>query len=211
MSSQPGARPPSVRPPPRSRDRPYDSDDSADGPECRICGDPTVDEATGPLLAPCKCVGTLRHVHRGCLAYWRKKQLYATTPDGRASSYNACEVCGFEYRVQRGKLLPLSTRLRRAWREAGECLDARVVFVFSANVAAVIVAIALGALLVAAVTGSEVARNVASGLPPFGLVVFAFGCLFALAFLADDYVVWRRVVVALSDRDVTNDLILESE
>lgn len=39
---------------------------------CRICfSDDTQDPDLGKLLSPCRCRGTSRYVHQGCLARWR--------------------------------------------------------------------------------------------------------------------------------------------
>lgn len=52
-----------------------------EAPFCRIChGAATADD---PLLSPCRCRGTMAHVHRGCLAAWR-----------RASGKTRCDICG---------------------------------------------------------------------------------------------------------------------
>ncbi|EPS27270.1 hypothetical protein PDE_02213 [Penicillium oxalicum 114-2] len=82
---------------------------------CRICLDtvlPTVqpseflqrprvvyessDPELGRLLRPCKCKGSSRYVHEGCLQTWR----HADPRFGRRN-YWQCPTCGFQYRLKR--------------------------------------------------------------------------------------------------------------
>ncbi|KAJ5910906.1 uncharacterized protein N7473_000209 [Penicillium subrubescens] len=82
---------------------------------CRICLDtvlPTVqpseflqrprvvyestDPELGRLLRPCKCKGSSRYVHEGCLQTWR----HADPRYGRRN-YWQCPTCGFQYRLER--------------------------------------------------------------------------------------------------------------
>ncbi|KAL4876652.1 RING finger domain protein, partial [Aspergillus karnatakaensis] len=50
----------------------------------------------GRLLRPCKCKGSSRFVHEGCLQTWR----HADPGYGRRNYYN-CPTCGFQYRLER--------------------------------------------------------------------------------------------------------------
>jgi len=52
-----------------------------DGPQCRICLDNEGDD----LIAPCRCKGTQKYVHRSCLDNWR------STKEGFAFSH--CTEC----------------------------------------------------------------------------------------------------------------------
>lgn len=54
------------------------------------------DPELGRLLRPCKCKGSSRYVHEGCLQQWR-------TVDPRFPRRNFwnCPTCGFQYRLQR--------------------------------------------------------------------------------------------------------------
>ncbi|KAL5340387.1 hypothetical protein BJX70DRAFT_361634 [Aspergillus crustosus] len=54
------------------------------------------DSELGRLLRPCKCKGSSRHVHEGCLQTWR----HADPGYGRRNYYN-CPTCGFQYRLER--------------------------------------------------------------------------------------------------------------
>ncbi|XP_060752256.1 E3 ubiquitin-protein ligase MARCHF3-like isoform X1 [Tachysurus vachellii] len=61
-------------------------------PMCRICHDGGGQEE---LLSPCECAGTLGTIHRSCLEHWLS-----------ASSTSFCELCHFQFSVQR-KARPL--------------------------------------------------------------------------------------------------------
>ncbi|XP_062870521.1 E3 ubiquitin-protein ligase MARCHF3-like [Trichomycterus rosablanca] len=69
----------------------------ADRPMCRICHDGGGQEE---LLSPCECAGTLGTIHRSCLEHWLS-----------ASSTSFCELCHFQFSVQR-KARPLLEWLR---------------------------------------------------------------------------------------------------
>ncbi|KAJ1978517.1 hypothetical protein H4R34_003172 [Dimargaris verticillata] len=52
---------------------------------CRVCrGEATPDE---PLFHPCKCTGSIKHVHQDCLVEWLSH-----------SKKTKCELCGHEFR-----------------------------------------------------------------------------------------------------------------
>lgn len=53
------------------------------------------DPELGRLISPCKCKGSQKHVHEGCLQAWRN----ASPLSDR--NYWRCPTCQFEYRVQR--------------------------------------------------------------------------------------------------------------
>lgn len=44
-------------------------DDKSELPVCRICL-MEENEIDNPLFAPCKCSGSMRHIHHGCLKTW---------------------------------------------------------------------------------------------------------------------------------------------
>uniref|UniRef100_A0A1I8ART3 RING-CH-type domain-containing protein n=1 Tax=Steinernema glaseri TaxID=37863 RepID=A0A1I8ART3_9BILA len=59
-----------------------------DGPNCRIC----YCSADEPLCNPCKCTGTVRYVHQGCLDRWVEL---------RPSDWNGrCDVCQYKLRYE---------------------------------------------------------------------------------------------------------------
>jgi len=51
---------------------------------------------SGRLLRPCKCKGTSKYVHEGCLQAWRH-----TDPGYSKRNYWQCPTCGYRYRLQR--------------------------------------------------------------------------------------------------------------
>ena len=65
-------------------------------PMCRICFS---EEASrdDPLISPCLCSGSMRHVHVSCLNAWR-----AAAPDARAQF--RCDQCKYAYRIQRTRV-----------------------------------------------------------------------------------------------------------
>jgi E3 ubiquitin-protein ligase DOA10 len=64
--------------------------------ECRICL-----EEYGPFIIPCKCDGTMKHVHENCLKKWAeeklKKQVKNDEQKAKAKLSNIhgieCELC----------------------------------------------------------------------------------------------------------------------
>lgn len=54
------------------------------------------DPNSGRLLRPCKCKGSSKYVHEGCLQHWR----HADSSYGERN-YWKCPTCGFRYRLQR--------------------------------------------------------------------------------------------------------------
>uniref|UniRef100_A0A0K0D738 RING-CH-type domain-containing protein n=1 Tax=Angiostrongylus cantonensis TaxID=6313 RepID=A0A0K0D738_ANGCA len=58
---------------------------------CRICH--TECESTrDPFVSPCRCSGSLLHVHRSCLVHWLELSTRKMIPSPR------CELCGYNYR-----------------------------------------------------------------------------------------------------------------
>lgn len=56
----------------------------------------TYESEEGRLISPCKCKGSSRYVHEGCLQSWR----HADPSYGRRN-YWQCPTCGFRYRMER--------------------------------------------------------------------------------------------------------------
>ena len=54
------------------------------------------DPEAGRLLRPCKCKGSSKYVHEGCLQAWRHAD-----PDYGKRNYWQCPTCGFRYRLER--------------------------------------------------------------------------------------------------------------
>ena len=55
------------------------------------------DSESGRLIRPCKCKGSQRYVHEGCLQSWR----LANPARGSQKNYYECPTCRFEYRLER--------------------------------------------------------------------------------------------------------------
>ncbi|CAG8621441.1 15544_t:CDS:2 [Funneliformis mosseae] len=62
-------------------------------PICRIC---LSSEEPKSLIAPCKCKGTVKYVHKTCLAQWRRKLV----SNGRPKELDTCTMCKFHYVVR---------------------------------------------------------------------------------------------------------------
>lgn len=54
------------------------------------------DPELGRLLRPCKCKGSSRYVHEGCLQSWRHAD-----PGYSKRNFWQCPTCGFQYRLER--------------------------------------------------------------------------------------------------------------
>lgn len=64
---------------------------------CRICGEDDTDE---PLFHPCRCSGSIRHIHEDCLVKWLTMK--SNLPGGDAVSLHEanvseCELCGHTF------------------------------------------------------------------------------------------------------------------
>ena len=56
----------------------------------------SADPKAGRLLRPCKCKGSSKYVHEGCLQAWRHAD-----PGYGKRNYWQCPTCGFKYRLER--------------------------------------------------------------------------------------------------------------
>ncbi len=66
-------------------------------PLCRVCfcgTEPTL-KASGHLISPCSCTGSVRYIHLHCLRTWQATQ----RAQGRVSRSQCCELCGCKYSV----------------------------------------------------------------------------------------------------------------
>ncbi|XP_067945530.1 E3 ubiquitin-protein ligase MARCHF8-like [Watersipora subatra] len=72
---------------------PFSSTLSSLTPLCRICQCPA--ETDLPLITPCRCDGSLKHIHASCLLKWIDISNRKHRRIGRASF---CELCGYIYR-----------------------------------------------------------------------------------------------------------------
>lgn len=57
---------------------------------CRICFDATNNK--NDIVAPCKCDGTMKYVHKACLEQWR---VHSSGTD----NFNKCPTCGENYKI----------------------------------------------------------------------------------------------------------------
>ena len=71
---------------------------------CKICYDEE-EEANNPLISPCLCAGSLRHVHRDCLLEWIK-----------TAALERCDLCKHPFDAE-FKLKPLKTKPKASDRE----------------------------------------------------------------------------------------------
>ena len=76
---------------------PPDSPPQPEEPEERVCRVCFCGEEGGPLLAPCRCRGSVRWVHASCLNEWR-------SASANPMSFSTCETCGYRYRTERAPL-----------------------------------------------------------------------------------------------------------
>ncbi|EXX75480.1 uncharacterized protein OCT59_029781 [Rhizophagus irregularis] len=74
-------------------------------PTCRICRS----DEPNSFIAPCKCKGTVKYVHRTCLMQWRKRLV---SNGSNRRELDTCTLCNFRYIVkQNSKFGNVMTRL----------------------------------------------------------------------------------------------------
>lgn len=76
--------------------------------ECRIC----LNSDQGKLVTPCRCKGTIKHIHQGCLMRWLKEKYplkYQALLRQSASNNTGlqCELCKYEFKGNIKYLHPL--------------------------------------------------------------------------------------------------------
>uniref|UniRef100_A0A5S6QEX6 RING-CH-type domain-containing protein n=1 Tax=Trichuris muris TaxID=70415 RepID=A0A5S6QEX6_TRIMR len=59
--------------------------------QCRICHLPA--SRGRALVSPCRCLGTLRFVHKACLVHWLE------VSSRKLASSPQCELCGYKYKT----------------------------------------------------------------------------------------------------------------
>lgn len=87
-TQEPGEPTPSAPEPQVNQDEPK---------TCRICFDTSTSEydpEVGRLLSPCRCRGSSKYVHEGCLNQWR-------IISANSKSYYECNTCGYKYKFRR--------------------------------------------------------------------------------------------------------------
>jgi hypothetical protein len=63
---------------------------------CRLCWGEEEHDESGQLICPCNCSGSLRYIHRHCLADWQR----TLRNQGQNRRAGICELCKCPYRVQ---------------------------------------------------------------------------------------------------------------
>ena len=79
------------------------------------------DPELGRLLSPCKCKGSAKYVHEGCLSAWR------LTNPGATRNFWQCPTCKFNYRLSR---LRWASILSSRWSQLALTLVALIVSLF---------------------------------------------------------------------------------
>ena len=63
---------------------------------CRICYVEEIDAKNNPLIKPCKCSGSMKYIHYGCLLHWLKTKVLISN-NGFFTTYSLqlieCELC----------------------------------------------------------------------------------------------------------------------
>mmetsp|Transcript_23779 Transcript_23779/g.51936 ORF Transcript_23779/g.51936 Transcript_23779/m.51936 type:complete len:142 (-) Transcript_23779:773-1198(-) len=68
-----------------------------DVPCCRICL-----ETKGDMISPCRCKGTLKHVHEKCLRRWKSTSYACTSYRQRVQREHICPNCRSHYTDVKG-------------------------------------------------------------------------------------------------------------
>lgn len=77
--------------------------------ECRIC----FNSEKGALVTPCRCNGTIKHIHQSCLTRWLKEKYpfeYTMLLRQKNQTKNTglhCELCNYEFKANAKYLKPL--------------------------------------------------------------------------------------------------------
>ena len=99
------------------------SDPDCAQPLCRVCfgGTEPVLKASGQLISPCSCTGSVRYIHLHCLRTWQATQ----RAQGRHHRADCCELCGRQYAIpkkvaqqesdQQTRWAKLQLVLKRIW------------------------------------------------------------------------------------------------
>jgi len=84
-------------------DKPASSTSNEGTKQCRIClAGPEDIKASGRLIKPCMCKGTMQYVHVKCLNQWRKSS-------GSKSAFYQCNTCHYSYAFARTSAAGLAT------------------------------------------------------------------------------------------------------
>ena len=69
-----------------------DAEETSPARQCRFCLE-CDEDPSDPLIAPCRCKGTSKWVHRSCLNQWRASNT-------RPTAFTHCTECQFEYHLE---------------------------------------------------------------------------------------------------------------
>eukprot|EP00331_Platyophrya_macrostoma_P002559 CAMPEP_0176419802 /NCGR_PEP_ID=MMETSP0127-20121128/8257_1 /TAXON_ID=938130 /ORGANISM="Platyophrya macrostoma, Strain WH" /LENGTH=381 /DNA_ID=CAMNT_0017800335 /DNA_START=19 /DNA_END=1164 /DNA_ORIENTATION=+ len=72
---------------------------------CRFCFETDENGEKGPLICPCRCDGSLKHIHEICLKTWlsrREAEEHSSVISGK------CEICGTVYHIEAVRKLHFS-------------------------------------------------------------------------------------------------------
>ena len=93
----------------------------AEDKSCRICLRDSIDNEIeeNPLISPCNCIGSMKHIHYFCLKKWIMSKINMNSNDAVISilwEYFKCELCksklSLEYELNNGKFLKLFDLLK---------------------------------------------------------------------------------------------------
>ena len=71
---------------------------------CRFCFEAEESAETGKLVCPCRCDGSLKHIHETCLKTWIVQQ----NSEDRFAEGSRCEICSYSYHLEFTRKLKLS-------------------------------------------------------------------------------------------------------
>lgn len=70
---------------------------------CRFCFESDENSEKGKLIYPCKCDGSLKHIHENCLKTWIGQR-----PQSDSSIIATCEICSYAYKLEFKRVLKFS-------------------------------------------------------------------------------------------------------
>lgn len=74
---------------------------------CRICFEGEEDVTKGFLICPCRCDGSLKHIHEECLKTWLVQR---DSEENRLTIGATCEICNYLYHIEVEKKMLFSCK-----------------------------------------------------------------------------------------------------
>jgi len=144
-------------------------------PICRICQLPSI-EPYNPLISPCRCLGSIRYIHKPCLMKWLE------VSSKKNSNPPGCELC--QYKYIRHKKLVISNWLVPSCSSKDKVLHS----VFMAAIAIMITCSII--TILSFKQNGDIPPRVGpdTELSPSELMTLSFGVLFFFAFFVAMYV-----------------------